>query len=301
MFTSLLYLGFFLRMKPFLLALLLLPSPLLAQLNTTGPPAAAARDTATAASGWTLSILADQRSFYLGREYGDHALSLAPSLTYSHRSGLYGTVGGYYFQQSQPPRYAFTELELGYANDFTDNWTYAISYDRVFFTPPLSATDRLIPNGLEAYTAYQLGPLQVAADYNFFFGKSSAQTLTLGLSSAFKRAEWLGFDEVSLTPEAQVLWGSPLALARYGGTYPTATTAITKAHGRRKTTTTTTETLSQAVRLLGYELALPLRAERGALAYTLAGHYIAPRRTPADAAAPLPTGSYLSLQVDFSF
>ncbi len=287
-------------MKLLLSALLLLPTPLLAQLNTTGPPAAAAHDT-TATSEWTLSLLADQRTYYLAREYGDHALSLAPSLTYSHRSGLYGTVSGYYFQQSQPPHYAFTDLELGYANDFTDNWTYSVSYDRVFFTPPLSATDRLIPNGLEAYTAYQLGPLQVAADYNLFYGKSSAQTLTLGLSGAFKKEEWLGFDEVSLTPEAQVLWGSPLALARYGGTYgPTTTTTISKAHGRRKTTTTT-ETPSQAVRLLGYELALPLRAERGALAYTLAGHYLVPRRTPDDAATPLPTGAYLSLQVDFSF
>jgi hypothetical protein len=286
-------------MKLLLSALLLLPAPLLAQLNTTGPPAAVASDT-TATSEWTLSLLADQRTFYLGREYGDHALSLMPSLTYSHRSGLYGTVSGYYFQQSQPPHYAFTDLELGYANDFTDHWTYSLSYDRVFFTPPLSATDRLIPNGLEAYTAYQLGPLQLAADYNLFFGKSSGQSITLGLSSTFAKKQWLGFGEVSLTPEAQVLWGSPLALARYGGTYTTTTTAITKVHGRRKTTSAT-ETASQAVRLLAYELALPLRAERGALAYTLAGHYVVPHRTPDDAAASLPTGGYLSLQVDFSF
>jgi hypothetical protein len=278
--------------------LLLLPSPLLAQLNTTGPPTTFAHDTA-ATSEWTLSLLADQRSFYLGREYGDHALSLAPSLTYSHASGLYGTVGGYYFQQSQPPRYAFTDLELGYANDFTNAWTYSVSYNRVFFTPPTSATDKLIPNGLEAYTAYQLGPLQAALDYNFFFGKSSAQTITLALSGKLEKENWLGFDAVRLTPEAQVLWGSPLALARYGGTY-TATSTTAKLHGRRKTTSAT-ETPSQAVRLLGYELALPLKAERGALAYTLAGHYIVPRRTPDDAATPLPSGGYLSLQVDFTF
>jgi hypothetical protein len=287
-------------MKLFLLALLLLPSSLLAQIATLAPPRPPVSDT-TATSEWTLSLLADQRSFYLGREYGDHALSLVPSLTYSHRSGLYGTVSGYYFQQSQPPHYAFTDLELGYANNFSDAWTYSVSYDRVFFTPPLSTTDKLIPNGLEAYSAYQLGPLQAAVDYNFFFGKSSAQTVTLALSGELKKADWLGFAAVRLTPEAQVLWGSPLALARYGGTYATTTTSITKVHGRRKTTTQSTDTPSQAVRLLGYELALPLRAERGALAYTLAGHYIVPRRTPDDAATPLPTGAYVSLQVDFTF
>jgi hypothetical protein len=290
-------------MKLLLSALLLLPAPLLAQINTARPPAAALASDTTATSEWTLSLLADQRTFYLGREYGDHALSLIPSLTYSHRSGLYGTLSGYYFQQSQPPHYAFTDLELGYANNFTDAWSYSVSYDRVFFTPPLSATDRLIPNGLEAYTAYQLGPLEASLDYNLFFGKSSGQSITLGFSSTFAKEDWLGFDEVSLTPEAQVLWGSPLALARYGGTYATTTTSVTKVRGRRKTTTTTTttETASQAVRLLAYELALPLRAERGALAYTLAGHYVVPHRTPDDAAAPLPTGSYLSLQIDFTF
>jgi hypothetical protein len=204
------------------------PAGGLAQLNTPSPPALAARDTTAATSEWTLSLLADQRSFYLGREYGGHALSLAPSLNCSHRSGLYDTVGGYYFQQSQPPRYSFTNLELGYANDFTNSWTYSFSYNRVFFTPPTSAINKLIPNGLEAYTAYQLGPLQAAVDYNFFFGKSSAQTITLALSSAFKKDDWLSFAEVSLTPEAQVLWGSPLALACYGGTYTATSTAAAK-------------------------------------------------------------------------
>ena len=284
-------------MKHLLFALLLLPAPLLAQVaTTTVPPTTPASDT-TATSEWTLSLLADQRSFYLGREYGNKAFSLAPSLTYSHSSGLYGTVAGYYFHQSQPPQYAFTDLELGYANDFTDGWTYSISYNRVFFTPPTTATDKLIPNGLEAYTAYQLGPLQAAVDYNFFFGKSSAQTITLALSGKLKKEEWLGLDEVSLTPTAQVLWGSPLALARYGGTYTTSTTGV---QGRRQVLRAA-EAEAQTVRLLGYELALPLEVDHGALAYTLTGHYIVPRRTSDDAATPLPTGAFLSLQIDFSF
>ncbi|MGI4744146.1 MAG: hypothetical protein ACRYG7_54035 [Janthinobacterium lividum] len=269
---------------------------LLAQVNGTTAPPLAARDTA-AASEWTLSLLADQRTFYLGREYGDHAFSLAPSLTYSHASGFYGTLSGYYFQQSAPPHYAFTDLELGYANYLTDHWTYSLSYDRVVFTPPISATDKLIANGLEAYTAYDLGPLHAAFDYNFFFGKSSAQTISLALSGKLQRANLLGFSEVSLTPGAEVLWGSPLALARYGGTYTTIST--TSVSGRHHQTTQTVQ--GQTVRLLGYELTLPLEADRGALAYTLTGHYVLPRRTPDDTAASLPPGAYLSLQVAYSF
>jgi hypothetical protein len=281
-------------MKYILYALfLLLPGRLLAQVGgTTAPPL----DT-TATAAWTLSLEANQRTFYLGREYGDHAYSLAPSLTYSHPSGFYGTVSGYYFHQSAPPHYAFTDVELGYANDLTDHWTYSLSYDRVFFTPPITATDKLIENGLEAYTAYDLGPLHAVFDYNFFFGKSAAQTISLALSGKLKKTSWLGLDEVSLSPGAQVLWGSPLALARYGGTY--LTTSTTSLKGRRKTTQTTVA--GQTVRLLGYELTLPLELDRGPLAYTLTGHYVIPRRTPDDTAASLPTGTYLSLQVDYSF
>lgn len=283
-------------MNYFLYALFLaLPGRLLAQINGTLAPPLAARDTA-ATSGWTLSVLADQRTFFLGREYGDHAFSLAPSLTYSHASGFYGTLSGYYFHQSAPPHYAFTDLELGYANYLTEHWTYSLSYDRVVFTPPTSATDRLIANGLEAYTAYDLGPLHAAFDYNLFFGKSSAQIISLALSRKFKAAHWLGA-AVSLAPGAEVFWGSPLALARYGGTY--VTTSTSSSSGRRRQTSQTIQ--GQTVRLLAYELTLPLEADRGALACTLTGHYLLPRRTPDDPAAALPPGAYLSLQVDYSF
>lgn len=282
-------------MKSFLSALLLLPAAALAQGGSPTPPPPA-RDSTTA--DWTLSLVADQRTFYLGREYGDHAFSLLPSLTYSHPSGFYGTLSGYYFHASEPPRYAFTDLELGYANDLTEHWAYSLSYDHVFFSPPATSSDKLIPNGLEAYTTYDLGPLQAGLDYNFFFGKSTAQTIALSLHAKVRRAHWLGLDEVSLLPGAEVLWGSPLALARYGGTYPATTTSLSTGRGRRKTTQTIE---GQTVRLLGYELTLPLKIDRGPVAYTLAGHYVVPRRTPDDTAAPLPTGTYLSLQVDVTF
>ncbi len=281
-------------MKLYLAALLLLPLPLLAQVNgTTRPPI----DSDSTSAEWTLSLEVAQRTFYLGREYGSKAFTAAPSLTYSHPSGFYGTLSGYYFHQSQPPRYAFTDLELGYANTITDHWTYSLSYDRVFFTPPVGSTEKLIENGLEAYTSYDLGPLHAAVDYNYFFGKSSAQTIALALSGTLKKTDWLGFDEVSLAPGAEVFWGSPLALVRYGGTYDVTIVTVNK-RGRSKTTQAV---LSRTVRLLGYELTLPLQLARGPLAYTLTGHYAIPQRTPDDAAAPLPTGAYLSLLVSYTF
>ena len=285
----------------YLVLVLLLPTRLLAQVHSPGvPPTVPGRNPPAShdsTTRWLLSLEANQRTFYLSREYGETAFSLAPSLTYSHPSGLYGTLSGYYFNESEPPRYAFTDLEVGYANDLTDRWTYSLSLDRLFFTPPVSSAEKLIENGLEAYTAYDLGPLQAAFDYNLFFGKSSAQTISLALNGNLHKDKWLGFDEVSLRPGAEVFWGSPLALARYGGSYTTTSTAL---RGRRRNQTTQS-VAGQTVYLLGYELALPLEVDRGALAYTLAGHYAIPQRTPNDTAAPLPHGAYLSLQVAFSF
>ena len=278
-------------MKLFFLISLFLPFHLLAQVNGTTPPPAPNDSTA---AEWTLGLEAAQRTFYLGREYGDKAFTLAPSLTYSHPSGFYGTLSGYYFHESEPPRYAFTDLELGYENTITDHWAYSLSYDRVFFTPPVGSADKLIANGLEAYTSYDLGPLHAAIDYNFFFGKSSAQTIAFALSGKLKKEKWLGLDEVSLTPGAEVMWGSPLALARYGGNYVAVST---NKQGRRKATQTIQ---GQTVRLLAYELTLPLEIDQGPLAYTFTGHYIIPQRTPDDAATPLPTGAYLSLQVSYT-
>jgi hypothetical protein len=115
---------------------------------------------------------------------------------------------------------------------------------------------------------------------------------------ALRQTGLLGLDAVSLLPGAEVLWGSPLALARYGGTYSTTTMATTNIRGRRKTTQAVA---GQTVRLLGYELTLPLEIDTGPVAYTLTGHYVVPRRTPDDTPAPLPTGTYLSLQVDYTF
>jgi hypothetical protein len=287
--------------KSLALLFLLLPAAALAQGGSPTPPPITTQD--STAAEWALSLVADQRTFYLGREYGSRAFSLLPSLTYSHPSGFYGTLSGYYFHASEPPRYAFTDLELGYANDLTEHWSYSLSYDRIFFSPPLTDTDKLIRNGLEAYTTYALGPLQAGLDYNFFFGKSAAQTIALALHAKARKAHWLGFEEVNLTPGAEVLCGSPLALARYGGTYTatTTTTNVITGRGRRKPTQITQAVDNKTVRLLGYELTLPLELTRGPLAYTLTGHYVVPHRTPSDTTAPLPTGVYLSAEIDFTF
>lgn len=257
----------------------------------------APRDTAE----WTVALDADQRTYYLAREYGDHALSLSPSVVYSHPSGFYGQLAGYYFRQSAPPRYSFTDLEVGYANELAPAWTYSLSLDRVFFTQALASGEPRINNGFEANTAYTLGPLSLALDYNFFFQKQKAQTVALALNGTLKKADWLGAEAVSLAPGAEVFWGSPLAVLRYGGVYTAPGTAPgpgTRRRNSKNSSTLPDETASPG--LMGYELTLPLAYTRYPLAYTLTGHYVAPVRAGAETES-LPRAAYASFRVEFTF
>ncbi len=131
----------------FYLALaLLLPRGLRAQANGSPSPMAAP-DTAE----WTVSLIADQRTYFLGREYGDHALALSPGVMYGHPSGFYGQLSGYYFRQSAPPRYSFTDVELGFANEFTPRWSYSVSLDRIFYTQALASNEPRINNGFPTH------------------------------------------------------------------------------------------------------------------------------------------------------
>lgn len=282
---------------PFIVAAALLPGGLRAQALIT-PPSAAPRDTAE----WTVALDLDQRTYYLGREYGDHALAVSPSVTYSHPSGFYGQLSGYYFRQSAPPRYSFTDLEVGYANAFTPAWTYSVSLDRVFFTQALTSGEPRINNGLEAYTAYALGPLSLALDYNFFFQKQRAQTMSLALNGTVKKADWLGADDVSLAPGAEIFYGSPLAGLRYGGLYAGGAAAPVANPRRRRANATAVPDETAVPSLMGFELVLPLAYHRYPFSYTLAGHYVVPVRTGTEPTAePLRTAAYASFRVDFTF
>lgn len=253
-----------------------------------------------------MALDADQRTYYLGREYGDHALALSPSVVYSHPSGFYGQLQGYYFRQSAPPRYSFTDLEVGYANEFLPHWTYSVSLDRVFFTHALSLDEPRINNGFEANTAYAWGPLALALDYTFFFQQQRAQTASLLLTGVLKKANCLGADALSLTPGAEVYYGSPLALLRYGGAYaPPGTAAAPAVATRRRRNGTVVSTVPDATAApsrMGYELTLPLTYARRPFSYVLTGHYVRPRRTSTDPTAEvLRPAAYASFRVDFTF
>jgi len=241
------------------------------------PPVAAAGSSA----GWEVRLDYEARTSYLGREYGSHAYSLNPQVSYSAANGLYGRLEGLYFSPVRPG-YVYTSLELGYAGEFTDNWSYSLSGSRTFYVGRITKRDSVLRNDLEVYTQYALGPVALGLDYNFLFDRFNAHTLGLNLSLPLVKAHWLGFDKVSLTPAAEFDWGSSLALLRFGSLATPLDQNFAKID-------------QPSLRLvpLAYEFSFPLEVQRGPLALNLAGHLLAPLRVRGETQAP-PAFGYLS-------
>ena len=251
-------------------------------LSPTAPNPAPPIAVADSSAGWELRLDYEARTSYLGREYGSHAYSLNPQVTYSAANGLYGRLEGLYFSPVRPG-YVYTSLELGYAGEFTDNWSYSLSGGRTFYVGRITAMDSVLRNDLEVYTQYALGPVVLGLDYNFLFDHFHAHTLGLNLGLPLKKAHWLGFDKVSFTPAAGLDWGSSLALLRFGSLATPLDQNFTKID-------------QPSLRLvpLAYEFSFPLEVQRGPLALNLAGHLLAPLRVRGETQSP-PTFGYLSV------
>ena len=247
-----------------------------AALNSA-PPVAASDSSA----GWELRFDYESRTSYLGREYGNHAYSLNPQVSYSAANGLYGRLEGLYFSPVRPG-YVYTSLELGYAGEFTDNWSYSLSGNRTFYVGRITKKDSVLRNALEVYTQYNLGPVALGVDYNFLFDHFQAHTLGFNLNLPLEKAHWLGFDKVSFTPAAELDLGSSLALLRFGS----LSTPLDQNFAQ-------VDRPSLRLVPLAYEFSFPLEVQRGPLALNLTGHLLAPLRVRGETQAP-PAFGYLS-------
>ena len=250
-----------------------------AQLNST--PTTALPDSS---AGWEIRLDYEARTTYLVREYGHRDYCLNPQVSYSAASGLYGRLEGLYFSPVRPG-YVYTSLELGYASELTDSWSYSLSGSRTFYTGRVSKRDSVLRNVLEAYTQYGLGPVALRLDYNFLFDRFYAHTLGLTLAVPLEKTHWLGFDKVSFTPAAEFDWGSSLALLRFG----TLAAPLDQNFAR-------VDQPSLRLVPLFYEFSFPLEVQRGPLALNLAGHLLAPLRVRGETHAP-PTFGYLSAAI----
>ena len=133
-----------------------------------------------------------------GRDFGTSQYGISPSITYYHKSGIYGGLTSNLYSQSEP-RYAMTDVTLGYSNffKFAENWSYTATFDHYFFNP----TSNLLSNSLAVYTNYDFGKVNVGTSYSFFFGGNETGNRINPSIGGYFKIKNVGFiDKITFSP-----------------------------------------------------------------------------------------------------
>ncbi|MCU0391962.1 MAG: hypothetical protein MUE81_12655 [Thermoflexibacter sp.] len=163
-----------------------------------------AETTQANASELSLRINYLNRALSYGRDFGLNQSALTATATYYHKTGLFGSVAGFWYSGTDP-NYSLTLLSLGYNGELTEDWTYSLSYDRFFFNPNTSG---LIQNGLNAYTNYDFGYWNVSANYGYAFGEENLHNLSLNIAG-YAKIKDVGFiDKITFMPNISALLGT---------------------------------------------------------------------------------------------
>ena len=229
------------------------------------------------------------RVAYAGRTLGLDQFGLSPSLAYYHASGLFGSVSGSTYSGTEP-HYALTTFSAGYTKDITQKLSATLTYDYLYFTPSQPAQPNPLHNGIDTYLNYDLGVLNLSADYTHYWGQQTANQFSAMVSgfAVIRPGGWL--DKIVLMPTLSALWGSDNVVFSQ-----LRTTPVTK----RKKASTETVTENESG-LLDYELNLPIRIYKNNFRFLATYHYVIPHQLSANEGVLKPIG-YLTTSFSYVF
>ena len=240
------------------------------------------------------------RALSYGRDFGINQSALTASATYFHKTGMFAALTGYWYSEADP-NYNLTLLSLGYGGDFTDNWSYTVGYDRYFF----NGGSGLISNGLNIFTNYDFGHINVSASYGYMFGQEKAHNASLNVAG-FWKIKNVGFiDKITFTPNVSMLFGTEsVPLGNFNERLFVRATqrAWTKrraANNRLPLAQQTNATKNQ-FGLMAWNFAVPVRFTVGLLRLGITWNYVIPITLPnEDYSNPTPTG-FFNLSLGYS-
>ena len=235
------------------------------------PPAA---DTTTVPKrSFAAALSYGSNSTYFGRSQAVAFPYAAATLTYSAKSGLYGSVE-FYNLLNTPTALDETDLTVGWDHDLGKTTDLALSYSRFFFPINSELVKSSVNNALDIGLGQDWGAFYSRLSANYLFGSAARRGdgfLILENSRSFETKHGFGqHDYFAVEPVVSIA----------AGTQSFAETALTKRNKGKGNLP-----VARSVRRFGlvdYEFGVPVSYYVGKLELSAGWRYVVPVNLPAD-------------------
>lgn len=182
-------------------------------LQTFAQDSTATDDDEDLTSEFVISADYSSQALAAGRNLGITQFAITPSLNYYHKSGIWAGVSGYVLENTDP-NYNSTALSIGYDGNFTEDWSFAVSYGHNFFTPTDAyETNNPLANSLNAGTSYDFKYINTGLSYTYLFGEDTGNQLGWDIGAFFPIKLKGRLRKISFAPSFGLLWGNEKIVA----------------------------------------------------------------------------------------
>jgi len=154
-----------------------------------------------------------------GRSFGVDQQGVIPSISYYHKSGLFGDATGIWNNELEP-KYYLTILTAGYLGNISNKWSYTLSYDHSFYHSSDETYSFPLTNSLNSSLTVDLKHLYTGVDYSFSFGDDTANSISWNVTGVIKKKAFKPFKSVSFLPSLSILFGTQNVTEQYNAVEP---------------------------------------------------------------------------------
>ena len=212
-------------------------------------------------------------STYFGRSQAVAFPYAAATLTYTAKSGLYGSVE-FYNLLNTPTALDETDLTVGWGHDLGQTTDLDLSYSRFFFPANSELVKSSVNNALDIGLGQDWGAFYSRLSATYLFGNAAGKGdgfLILENSRSFETKHGFGqHDYFAVEPVVSIA----------AGTQSFAETALTKRNKGRGNLPVARST--RRFGLVDYEFGVPVSYNVGQLALSAGWRYVVPVNLPAD-------------------
>lgn len=152
------------------------------------------------------------RTYYAGRENGNHQSNLSGQIYYMHSAGFFAGISGSWYSQLDP-NYRSTILSAGYGKSAKKHpfFHYRVSADYFIFNVTNPDFDPIYTSSLNAGVTFKNKKLGTRIDGSLLVGQELGQQISLNTFAYLYLARFGKFNYLRLEPEVSLFFGSEAA------------------------------------------------------------------------------------------